>query len=179
MNILIVRHGQTDWNVLNKMQGIVDIKLNETGKKQAYNLQNKLKDRSFDIIFSSPLLRARETAEIINTNFKNEVKFDDRLKERDCGELEGIEEKNFDYIDFWNINTKKHYANEENIKKFYKRIESFIEEIQSKYRDKDILTSTHGGVCRMITYYFEKEKYKDGKLAKCLPYNCGILEYKI
>ena len=84
--IYIVRHGQTDWNKLGKIQGHTDIELNDLGEKQALSIKEKLKDVKFDKVFSSPLKRAFKTAQII---YDGEIVSDNRLKERYNGELEG------------------------------------------------------------------------------------------
>ena len=65
MEILLTRHGQTEWNFLKKVQGKADIELNEKGIEQARNVKDKLKNEQIDLILSSPLTRAIETANII------------------------------------------------------------------------------------------------------------------
>ena len=82
MKIFITRHGQTEWNALGRLQGRKDIELNEVGKEQALTTGEKIKDEKIDIIITSPLKRARETAEIINKQFNVEIVEDDRLMER-------------------------------------------------------------------------------------------------
>ena len=77
--IYIVRHGETDWNVLGKLQGSKDIPLNEKGIEQAKELREILKDVKFDIVFASPLQRTLKTAEII---CDNEIIKDERIIER-------------------------------------------------------------------------------------------------
>ena len=66
MQIVLVRHGQTEWNKEGRFQGIVDIPLNEIGKQEARFASNLLKQQKWDVVISSPLQRARETASIIN-----------------------------------------------------------------------------------------------------------------
>ena len=66
MKIYTVRHGQTEWNKKGLYQGKTDVPLNEEGKKQAMLVKEKLKDKKIDLIISSPLKRAKETAEIIS-----------------------------------------------------------------------------------------------------------------
>ena len=90
MKVYIVRHGQTDWNVQHKAQGRSDIPLNETGRRQAEELRDKIKDIKFDAVYASPLKRARETAEIA-TDGEYKIVFDDRLMERSFGDFEGKE----------------------------------------------------------------------------------------
>ena len=90
MKVFITRHGQTEWNSLGRLQGRKDIELNEVGKEQALITGEKIKDEKIDIIITSPLKRARETAEIINKQFNVEIVEDDRLMERCYGDFEGI-----------------------------------------------------------------------------------------
>ena len=71
--IYLVRHGQTDWNIEKKTQGHTDIPLNGTGKRQAEELAEKIADLKIDRIISSDLLRARETAEIMNWKAFHEI----------------------------------------------------------------------------------------------------------
>ena len=87
MNIFVVRHGQTEWNVLKKMQGSADIELNEKGLSQAQDTADMLSSETFDVIFSSALKRAKQTAEIINNSRGLNIIFDDRLRERNFGEF--------------------------------------------------------------------------------------------
>ena len=65
MKIVIARHGETDWNAGNRLMGRIDVHLNENGRKQTEILKEELEDFDFDICFSSPLSRAKETAEIV------------------------------------------------------------------------------------------------------------------
>lgn len=67
MKILVVRHGLTDWNVERRIQGRTDVPLNQEGIKQAYVAKEKLKEEKIDLMVSSPLKRAKQTAEIINS----------------------------------------------------------------------------------------------------------------
>lgn len=93
MNLYLVRHGETDWNKKEIVQGRIDNPLNETGKKQALATGEKLKimNINFDYIFSSPLIRAKESALIINNilNVKN-FSVRENLTERQFGEIEGM-----------------------------------------------------------------------------------------
>lgn len=90
MKIFVTRHGQTKWNALRKLQGRQDVELNEIGKKQALIVGEKIKNEEIDIIITSPLKRAKETAEIINKKLNVEIVEDNRLIERCYGDFEGI-----------------------------------------------------------------------------------------
>jgi uncharacterized phosphatase len=89
--ISLVRHGQTDWNLTKRIQGSSDIPLNDTGREQAREAGLVLKRRRWDAIYSSPLSRATETAEIIAeaTGF-DEVGLIAEVAERNYGEAEGL-----------------------------------------------------------------------------------------
>ena len=86
----MVRHGETRWNQENRVLGHTEIELNEKGRKQAERLALALKDETVAAIYSSPLRRARETADEIARFHGLEVVTDDGLKEVDAGELDGL-----------------------------------------------------------------------------------------
>ena len=88
--ICLVRHGQTDWNFQEIIQGREDIPLNEIGKKQASQSAAALQAESWDIIISSPLIRAQETAkEIAGAIGLPSILLDERFMERNFGEASG------------------------------------------------------------------------------------------
>lgn len=85
-----VRHGRTDWNDRQLCQGHTDIPLNDAGKAEALSLGQKIHSFPIKTIFSSPLKRASETALILHSSIPHaSVKYDDKLKERAWGEVEG------------------------------------------------------------------------------------------
>ena len=90
MKLILVRHGATKLNQERRIQGVSDLGLNETGKKQAEALARALKDVKVDIIYTSPLRRARETALAISRFHQVEVVTLDGLKELDVGEVDGM-----------------------------------------------------------------------------------------
>lgn len=96
-----VRHGQTDWNLEHKIQGRVDIGLNSEGRAQAEAMRDQLASKQFDVIFSSPLRRAQETAEIIGeAHSGTPLVVASELTERNFGEYEG-KHNNGDYYGLW------------------------------------------------------------------------------
>lgn len=170
--IIIVRHGQTDWNKEKIYQGRKDIELNNTGLNQAKILKNELKDIKFDYVFSSPLKRALKTAQII-TNQK--IKIDQRLTERCNGEFEGryINDCPSDY-DFNNPLDTRYGI--ETVDKFKNRILSFLDELKTKYANKNILIVTHSGVILYIREYFEGPP-KNNDFINYKTKNCEVLKY--
>ena len=89
--LYIMRHGKTDWNACHKLQGRTDIPLNEEGRMMAAEAGEKYADIHFDECYSSPLARAKETAEIFLKGRGVPVYTDDRLVEMGFGIYEGIE----------------------------------------------------------------------------------------
>jgi len=89
MKIYLVRHGETYWNQRQKHQGLFDDILNSTGISQAENLADSLIGNNFELIFSSPLKRARQTANIISDKIKAPIIEKKELLERDFGNLTG------------------------------------------------------------------------------------------
>ncbi len=171
--IYFVRHGQTEWNRLGRMQGHIDIELNEEGKKQAQIVKEKLSGVKFDKVFSSPLKRAVETAQIISGQ---DIVIDDRLIERFNGELEGkLKEEIEVYPDFNDPNDTRFGI--ESLDSFRGRINNFLDEITKNYKNKNILVATHAGVCLYVRCYFEGEP--DGILyEKYRLKNCEVLSYE-
>ena len=89
--LYIIRHGKTDWNNRHKLQGRTDIPLNEEGRRMAETARDEYRDVHFDICFCSPLIRARETAEILLKGRNIPILTDERLVEMSFGSYEGQE----------------------------------------------------------------------------------------
>ena len=180
MRFFYVRHGQTDWNLARKMQGgQTERNLNETGIKQAEETKNKLKNINYDMVICSPMNRAKQTAEIIINGKEIPIIFDERLRERKLGELEGnpiteaCEKQIWDYKLDFKINGG------ESLSKFEQRILDFIQDIKKRYDDnKTILIVAHGGIAKVIKSYLfgkpESENLDDYKMG-----NCEIIEAEI
>lgn len=164
MRIYVTRHGQTEWNALGKLQGRKDIELNEVGREQAAKVRNKLKNEKIDIIISSTLKRAKETAKIINKEFNVDIIEDIRLIERGYGDFEGItktelkemKKKDSRINEAFNYIKNLSIYNMETMQDLCKRIYDFLDEITKKYKDKNILLVTHGSASIPIKCYFMK-----------------------
>ena len=89
--LYIIRHGKTEWNERHKLQGRTDIPLNEDGRLMAEKAAEECRDIHFDVCYCSPLIRARETAEILLRGRDVPIIADDRLMEMCFGCFEGIE----------------------------------------------------------------------------------------
>lgn len=89
--LYIMRHGETDWNAGHKLQGRTDIPLNDNGRRMAAAAAEEYREIPLDVCYCSPLVRARETAEIVLRGRGIPIHTDDRLREMSFGIYEGIE----------------------------------------------------------------------------------------
>ena len=152
MKITFVRHGETDLNrPIRKMQGITNYDLNENGIKQAQTTRDKLADGEFDLIITSPLKRAKHTAEIINEKKNIPLICDDRIIERNYGNLEGELFKE----DYCNLNYDFESINGEQTDAYLARLKDFLSDIKQKYNNKKILVVAHNGVIGVISCLLE------------------------
>ena len=180
MEILITRHGQTNWNVLKKVMGRCDEPLNKTGLKQAEETRNNLLDTDIDLIISSPLMRAKQTADVINRGRNIPIIYDERIIERDFGEFEGMETKNFDFHGYWDYYKNITFKEAENIQAFFQRVYDFLDDITEKYKDKNVLLVAHGGISIPVNCYFNNN-IPTGSLAEAglVLGNCQVASYNI
>lgn len=149
MKLYVIRHGRTKCNDENKYNGKLDEDINEIGIEQAKKASKEVAKLDIDLIICSPLLRTRHTCEIINSN-NIPVIYDKRLEERDCGELTNKNLGEFYYTDYYNYYSTNIVKGLETLPELFRRTHSFLDEINEKYKDKNILLVTHGVVARTI-----------------------------
>ena len=155
MKIFTVRHGQTHWNTIGKMQGHTDIELDETGLDQARRLGLRLAGEKVDIIYASDLARAAKTAELINSHHNAEFVTTPALREVSFGIYEGRV-----YAEVGQEMNQYHSQNlpvpgGENISDYFNRIHAFLDEIMSKGHRNIIIVGHHGTVRAAICYFLQ------------------------
>lgn len=106
----------------------------------------KLLSEKIDIIISSPLKRARKTAEIIATGRNIPIIIDKGIEERYFGKFEGKTPQEFNFDEIWNYKLNKQYDDAESVGALFERVQGFLEKIKKEYKDKTVLLVTHGGV---------------------------------
>ena len=154
--LILVRHGQTEMNAQSLYFGKLNPPLNDLGINQAYEAKNKLLNIDYDIIYSSPLERARQTAEICNYLDK-EIIYDSRLEEINFGIFEGltfkeISEQYPNEVKEMEKNWKTfNYITGESLEELYQRAVSFLETLDYT---KDNLIISHWGIINCIISYF-------------------------
>ena len=170
MKIYFVRHGETIWNKEKKIQGRSDIPLNEYGKELGIITAEALKDIPFDIVYSSPLIRAKETAEILVENRNLEIHEDLRLLEMSFGEGEGESLPEIHAHPEMKLHNFIHNPGEytppaggETFEELYDRCKNFMEEIiipaEKKYNT--MLIVGHGALIRGFIHNINNRPSKD------------------
>ncbi|MEI8132336.1 MAG: histidine phosphatase family protein [Leptolinea sp.] len=164
--IWLVRHGQTDWNLEGRFQGQLDVPLNDTGMDQARVLANKLADMKFCALYSSDLMRARQTAEIISSRVNLPIKFDLRLREISQGQVEGLlmSEVLLKFTDALTDRSSNPVHSRmpggESVAEVAERVKTAIEEIACAHPLEPVLVAAHGlaiatMLCRVRGYPME------------------------
>lgn len=175
MRIYIVRHGETEANKKGYLQGWSNDPLNENGVLLAQLTGRGMKGIRFDQCISSPLNRAKETAEIILRESGNSipVSFDDRIKEMNFGSYERMDirdEKIVRFLKEPDVNFK--FPKGESATELMIRTQEFLKELIAKDDDKTYLVSTHGCALRaMLNFLYEdRDDFWHGHV----PYNCCV-----
>lgn len=88
--VIFIRPGETEWNKIGRWQGVVSIPVSTTGMKQAKRLAQFVRNIGMDVIYSSTLRRARDTAAVISEYTHTKIVYDQRLRERNMGEWQGL-----------------------------------------------------------------------------------------
>ncbi|WJX95259.1 phosphoglycerate mutase (2,3-diphosphoglycerate-independent) [Trifolium repens] len=157
--IVVVRHGETAWNATNKIQGQLDVELNETGRQQAAAVGDRLsRESKLSVIYSSDLLRASETAEIIASKCGGvEVVKDADLRERHLGDLQGLvysemaKTEPTAYKAFVSKNEDMEIpGGGESLVQLYDRSTSALLRIATKHIGERVVVVTHGGFIRAL-----------------------------
>lgn len=153
MKLYCARHGKTDWNHQDKIQGRTDNPLNEEGIMQAVRLGEACRDFGIDIIISSPLIRALDTAKEVSKTTGAPIITDDRLIEQDYGIYEGQHR----FCEGFLSNKRQFaykYPGGESMMMLAQRVYNLLDEIKEKYSGKTVMIVCHGGVLRALHTYF-------------------------
>lgn len=176
--VYFVRHGQSDWNVENKICGATDIPLTELGHQQAIETGKQLIEQGIqaDEILYSPLLRAAETARHISEMTGIPARVEERLREQNFGKYEGTARDGAEFKE-----AKKQfvcrYEGGESMLHLAQRIYNLLDEIKSESSEKTYILVAHNGIARVIQSYFH-EMTNEEYAAFGVP-NCTIMRYEL
>lgn len=164
--IYLVRHGEVEWNVKKLVLGQTDLALTEKGIKQAEKLKNKLRSIKFDAIFSSDLVRAKKTAEIIALERNLTVQTRKALREQSFGKYQGWERGAFlKLFDKWNemTNEERHkYTLSDDMESNEQaliRLLTFLGEVKISHKGQTVLVVTHGALMRYLLIHLGHSSY--------------------
>ncbi|MDE6905411.1 MAG: histidine phosphatase family protein [Lachnospiraceae bacterium] len=151
-----VRHGQSLWNVENKICGATDVALTEEGHRQADALAKKIVEEKiqFDAILCSPLIRARDTARHISELTGVPLKEEQRLCEQNFGKYEGTPRDGKEFQKA-KENFLDSFGDGESMMKLGQRIYNLLDEIKEKSGEKTYLLVAHNGIARVVCSYFQ------------------------
>jgi broad specificity phosphatase PhoE len=180
--LLLARHGETDWNAERRWQGHSDPPLNERGREQARDLAATLD--GVDVIYTSDLARARETAEILGAQLGLEAHVDPRLRERSFGAWEGrtwdeLEEDSADALESWRAGETHGPEDAEPYDAFSRRVESFLADVVGRHPGERVLVVGHGGSIRAIQAVAEGLDFGRDHLRIPAVANCGLSRYAV
>lgn len=153
MKLLLIRHGETDWNKENRVLGRSDIPLNDMGQRQANDLVDQLHTTRIHAIYSSPLKRASHIGNMIAKDHQLEEIIDDRLIEMDFGIFEGVDRNDLNY-QRQKRSVFTRFKNGESYLEIAGRVYPFLKEIRKEHSEDAVLIVTHNGICRIIASYF-------------------------
>ena len=152
--LLIARHGETDWNRERRWQGHADQPLNECGREQARGLAERLRDVAPELVYSSDLARARETAEIVGALLGLTVRLDARLREVDVGEWSGLTTAEVEVLYPDGLERRRlgrtGWERGETFEAMGVRVVAALRDIAAASPDGRVLVITHGGCVRSV-----------------------------
>ena len=157
--IILIRHGETEWNSQKRMQGHSNSDLSEVGRGQIQALGELMKNVSFDHIYSSDSLRARQTAEAITQYSGHTLQFDQRIREKNLGVFEGLtsteaKERHPEVYRLFKTAGANYVIDEgESTQQLLERALEFSEEIRLRHPQERVVMVTHGGVVRVLMKY--------------------------
>lgn len=183
--VYFIRHGETDWNLQGRIQGHTDIPLNATGTSQAALLGELLGQVPFSAAFSSDLLRARQTAELVLKPRALPVIASTALRERSAGKMEGQSTDKLDqgvrpfFLSENALNKETYLSNAwhpelKTTNSVLQRVMDFLFPLVNHYQEQPILVVSHGGVLRSLLDHLSFTPRKRWIVA-----NCGFIKIKM
>lgn len=160
--IYLTRHGETEWNTENRLQGWKDSPLTAKGRQHAKQLGQRLQDTTFQAVYSSPSERTFETAQLICEGRTVAIQTDVRLKEIHLGEWEGkthdcLKQSDAEaYTAFWETPHLYISKTGENFEVLQNRLVEFLKEIQVKHPEEMVLIVTHGIAIKVLLSHFKR-----------------------
>ena len=154
--LILIRHGETDWNVQGRFQGQIDVPLNALGQRQAQRMAERMARERGDVLYCSDLLRTRQTAEPVAQKLQLQAAPDADLREQHFGILEGL---SFDEVQTrhprqladWLLYDPDYALPEgESVRSFHARVVGAVQALAARHAGQTLAVVTHGGVLDMV-----------------------------
>jgi broad specificity phosphatase PhoE len=181
---VLVRHGETDWNRERRFQGHADVSLNEAGRRQAEALADALAGERFAAVYSSPLRRAIETAEVVAGRLGIAVEASDGLMEVDVGSWSGlttaeVEQRFPDEFSQWVETRAGGWTDGETYEELGARVVRDLHRLAGLHPGESVLAVTHGGPIRSVLATAAGLSFTSGRVAIGFVENCQVVRVAI
>lgn len=182
--IVLIRHGETDWNREHRFQGHADVPLNEEGRRQARELADRLRGEAYAAAYSSPLRRAHETARILAAELSVEVEPRDRLKEVDVGSWSGlttseVENRYPEGFRRWADDRSGGWTDGETYDELGRRVVADLLAIAEQHPGERVLAVTHGGAIRAVLAAIAGLSFESSRTDVAFVENCAVVELAV
>jgi broad specificity phosphatase PhoE len=182
--LILARHGETDWNRENRFQGHADPPLNALGRRQSAELAETLLDAGITRVYTSPLRRASETAEIVGGILALEVEPVEALREIDVGSWSGltrdeVAERFPDDYARWLAHAPHGYDGGETYDELAARVVPAVREVAERHPKGTLLVVTHGGPSRVLQAYAAGIDYIEARRREAVLANCGVSRFAV
>src|SRR5262245_34240054 len=179
--IVLARHGETDWNRDDRFQGHADPPLNDAGREQSRALAERLADDGIAAVYASPLLRARETGEIVARRLGLSVSTVEELREIDVGEWSGltrsqVEERFPEAFARW-LDYAHGWEHGETYEELGERVVPALLDLAEQHDGERILVVTHGGPIRAVAARVAGIGYGEARRVANVVGNCAVVLY--
>ena len=182
--LILARHGETDWNRENRFQGHADPPLNTAGRRQSAELAETLAGESVARVYTSPLRRAQETAEIVAARLGLEVEPVEALREIDVGSWSGltrdeVAERFPDEYARWVDRAPDGYVNGETYEELDARVIPGLRALAERHPTETLLVVTHGGPSRVAQAHAAGVDYVEARRRETVLDNCAVCRFAV
>jgi broad specificity phosphatase PhoE len=182
--LILARHGETDWNRENRFQGHADPPLNALGRRQSAELAETLAGEALARVFTSPLRRASETAEIVARRLALEVEPLEPLREIDVGAWSGLTRDEVaarfpDAYARWLERAPHGFEDGETYDQLAARVLPAIRRLAERHPSETLLVVTHGGPSRVIQAHAAGIDYAEARRRETVLANCAVCRFAV